>query len=209
MECSCFKIQFLSVLLKKCVFSNCGHTIFTSNLLEQHFICVYFNFGNRWGFCYAKNGAGSSTVGSRAGCQLHCSVLGLLLSKLSFQAVPGSLSDSVDWTLNTEIQGELHSPGTACPFQLSNDSCLVGKITNRRYLKKHFLTKKTNKLTDNESDKTESSLFGSSKESQSELVKALNTQVRYKGWDAVNLEPNFNNSCSCVCASFCHPENGR
>lgn len=135
MECSCFKIQFLSVFVKKCIFANCGHTFFTLNLLEQHFICVYFNTGNRWGFCYAKNGAGSSTVVSRIGCQLHCSVLGLLLSKFSSQAIPGFLSDSVDRTLHTEIQGELHSPGTACPFQLFNDSCLLGEITNRRYLK--------------------------------------------------------------------------
>lgn len=135
MESSCLKIQFLSVLLRKCIFANCGHTIFTCNLLQQHFICVYLNIGNRWGFCCAKNGAGSSTVVSRAGCQLHCSVLGLLLSKSSSQAIPGSLSDSADRTLNTEIQGELHSPGTTCPFQLSNDSCLLGEITNSRYLK--------------------------------------------------------------------------
>lgn len=43
--------------------------------------------------------------------------------------------DIVDRTLNIEIHGELHSPGTACPFQLSSDSCLLGEITNRRYLK--------------------------------------------------------------------------
>lgn len=52
-------------------------------------------------------------------------------------------------------------------------------------------------------------LFGTSKESQSKLAKAINTQARYKGGEAVNSKLNFNNPCSCVHASSCHPENGR
>lgn len=83
---------------------------------------------------------------------------------------------------------------------------LVRGNNQQEVLEITFLTKKTNKLTDNESEKTEIHLFGSNKESQSELVKAPNTQVRYKGWNAVNLEPNFNKPCSCVCTSFCHPQ---
>lgn len=46
---------------------------------------------------------------------------GLLLSKFSSQAIPGSLSDSTDRGLNAGIQGELCFPGTACPFQLVSD----------------------------------------------------------------------------------------
>lgn len=44
-------------------------------------------------------------------------------------------------------------------------------------------------------------LFGNSKESQSKLAQAINTQARYKGGEAGNLELNFNN----FAAMFMHP----
>jgi len=48
-------------------------------------------------------------------------------------------------------------------------------------------------------------LFGGSKGSQSKLVKAINTQVRYKGREAVNLLPALQ-LCSCI---LLPPRNGR
>lgn len=115
-----FSVSF-AVEMHICKLNFHGHATLTSNLLEQHIICVYFNSGNRQGFCYAEKGASSFSVVSRAECQLPCSVLGLLLSKSSSQAIPGSLSDSAEKSLNAEIHGELCFPGTACLFQLVSD----------------------------------------------------------------------------------------